>query len=175
MFWELIATLVAGVAAAGLTLGLGKVLGGRLPRWVMPIAAGAAMIAMAIYNEYGWYPRTTASLPEGFEIVETVESRAWYRPWTLARPFVERFVAVDRASVRTHESQPDQRLADIYLFGRWAPVHQLPVLADCAGWRRAALADGVGFEADGSVTGADWATVPEDDAIVTALCGDAGS
>lgn len=174
MFWELVATLVAGVAAAGLVLALGKLTGGRLPRWVMPVAAGAAMIAMAIYNEYGWYPRTEANLPDGLEIVETVENRVWYRPWTYAAPYVERFVAVDRLSVQTHEAVPEHRLADVYLFGRWAPVHRLPVLADCAGWRRAALTDGFAFEDDGSVTGADWADVPEDDAIVTALCG-AGS
>ncbi|MCB1330902.1 MAG: hypothetical protein KDK28_16320 [Maritimibacter sp.] len=172
MFWELIATIVAGVAAAGVVLALGKLLRGRLPKWLMPVAAGAAMIAMAIYNEYGWFPRTQAGFPEGLTIVETVESRAWYRPWTYVTPFVERFVAVDTVTVRSHAAQPDQRLADVYLFGRWAPVHKLPVLADCAGWRRAALADGIGFEDDGSVTGADWVRPPEDDAILTALCGD---
>ncbi|MCB1347837.1 MAG: hypothetical protein KDK11_04050 [Maritimibacter sp.] len=171
MFWELIATFVAGVAAAGVVLLLNKLLRGRLPRWLMPVAAGAAMIAMAIYNEYGWFPRTEANLPESLEIIDKVESRAWYRPWTYVTPFVERFVAVDRASVRTHEARPDYRLADVYLFGRWSPVHRLPVLADCAEWRRAALTDGFAFEADGSVTGADWASVAEDDAIVAALCG----
>ncbi len=171
MFLELIATLLAGFAAAGVVLLLGKLLGGRLPRWLMPVVAGGAMIAMAIYNEYGWFPRTEANLPEGFEIIDTVESQAWYRPWTYAKPFVERLVAVDMPSIKTHENQPDHRLADVYLFGRWAPIHKLPVLVDCAGSRRAALTDGVAFAADGGVTGADWATVPDDDAIVTTLCG----
>lgn len=170
MFWELVATLVAGVAAAGIVLALGKLTGGRLARWVMPVAAGAAMIGMAIYNEYGWFPRTQANLPEGMEIVETVEVRAWYRPWTYLAPYVERFVAVDRPSIRTHDAKPDHRLADVYLFGRWSPVHRLPVLADCALWRRAALADGISFAEDGSVAGADWTSVADDDAIVGALC-----
>ncbi|MCB1358100.1 MAG: hypothetical protein KDK53_16970 [Maritimibacter sp.] len=172
MFWELIATLVAGVAAAGVVLALGKLLRGRLPKWLMPVAAGAAMIAMTIYNEYGWFPRTQTGFPEGLEIVETVESRAWYRPWTYVAPYVERFVAVDTVTVRTHPAQPDQKLADVYLFGRWAPVHKLPVLVDCAGWRRAALADGIGFEDDGSVTGADWVGATEADGILATLCGD---
>jgi len=173
MFWELIATLMAGFAAAGVVLLLNKILRGRLPKWAMPIAAGGAMIAMAIYNEYGWYPRTLGGLPEGFEVVETVEKRSWFRPWTYVRPFTERFVALDAPSVKTHEAYPDQRLADIYLFGRWAPVHRLPVLVDCAGGRRAALTDGVGFEDSGAVVGADWTVAPQDDAIVSALCGGA--
>lgn len=44
--------------------------------------------------------------------------------------------------IRTQEGQPDHRLADVYLFGCWAPVHKLPVLADCAGWRRHGPRDG---------------------------------
>jgi hypothetical protein len=172
MFWELIATFVAGFAAAGIALALGKIMGGRLPRWVMPLAAGAAMIAMAIYNEYGWFPRTQGNLPAGMEIIETVEHRVWYRPWTYVKPYVERFVAVDMPTIRTHEGQPDHRLGDVYLFGRWAPVHKLPVLADCAGGRRAALTDGISFAADGSVTGVDWADVAGDDPIVATMCGD---
>ena len=40
MFWELIATLMAGFAAAGVVLLLNKILRGRLPKWAMPIAAG---------------------------------------------------------------------------------------------------------------------------------------
>ena len=172
MFLELIATLFAGVAAAGAVLLLAKVLGRRWPGWVMPVAAGAAMIATTIANEYGWFPRTQANLPEGLVIVEMVESKALYRPWTYVFPFVERFAAVDVATARAHEGQPGKKLADTYLFGRWAPVHKLPVLADCPGGRRAALTDAVSFESDGTIQGADWVSVGADDPIVAAICGD---
>ncbi|MDU8928188.1 hypothetical protein RXV86_12395 [Alisedimentitalea sp. MJ-SS2] len=171
MFLELIATIFAGFAGAGIVLLLNKLTGGRLPKWAMPVAAGAAMIATTIGNEYGWFPRTKSNLPEDVVIIDTVENQAWYRPWTYARPYVERFVALDEASVKTHDNAPDHKLADIYLFGRWSPVHQIPVLADCAGSRRAALTDGVSFAADGTVKGADWATVPADDAILANICG----
>lgn len=171
MFLETIATLLAGVGAAGVVLLLNRLLRGRLPKWVMPVAAGAAMIAVTILNEYSWFPRTRASLPEGLSIIDTVENRSFYRPWTYAVPFVERFVAVDTVSLRAHEGQPGQTLGDVYLFGRWAPVHKLPVLADCAGGRRAALTDAVSFAGDGSVQGAEWAKVPADDPIVAAMCG----
>lgn len=173
MFLELIATIVAGFAAAGVVLLLNKVLRGRLPRWFMPVAAGAAMVAATIANEYGWFPRTKANLPEGLSVVETVESKALYRPWTYAWPFVERFVAVDVLSIKSHADASGQKLADVYLFGRWAPVHKLPVLADCTAQRRATLTDGVSFQADGTVSGADWVSVDQDDAIVATICGGA--
>ncbi len=129
------------------------------------------MLIATISSEYGWYDRTSASLPDGMVIAETVESRAFYRPWTYVRPFVERFAAVDAATARSHPDQPGLKLADVYLFGRWSPVSKLPVLADCPGLRRAALADGIGFENDGVVTGVDWVAVSTGDPLVTTICG----
>lgn len=172
MFLELVATFAAGFAAAGIVLTLNKVLGGRLPKWFMPVAAGAAMLAATISSEYSWFPRTKGSLPEGLEIVQIVEGKALYRPWTYAKPFIERFVAVDTASVNTHDKQPQMRLGDLYFFGRWAPVNKIAVLADCASRRRAALIDGVLFNEDGSVDGVEWVTAVAEDPVLNVMCGD---
>ncbi|MEO1190053.1 MAG: hypothetical protein AAFW60_13380, partial [Pseudomonadota bacterium] len=68
MIFELIAVVVAGFAGAGVALLLNKVVGGRLPRWIIPIAAGLAMFATTIAHDYCWYERTAASLPDGLEV-----------------------------------------------------------------------------------------------------------
>ena len=171
MFVELIAAFVAGIAAAGVVMLVNRMLGGRLPRWFAPVAAGVAMIATTITNEYSWFSRTKDSLPDGIVIAQTIENRAFYRPWTYFQPFVERFVAVDVATIRTHPDRPAEKLGDTYFFGRWSPVNKIAVLADCKGNRRAALTDAVSFEAGGAVTGADWIPVPADDPIVSTICG----
>ncbi|MBN9673476.1 hypothetical protein [Roseibium aggregatum] len=173
MFVELIATFIAGIAAAGLVMLVNRTLGGRLPRWFAPVAAGATMIAATIYNEYGWYDRTREALPEGVVVAQTAESKALYRPWTYLVPFVERFVAVDTATLREHSGQPGLKLAEVYFFGRWSAVNKLPVLADCAGLRRAALADAITFEDDGSVDGVAWVNVSADDPVLSTICGEA--
>ncbi len=170
MFLELIATIVAGIAAAGIMMVVTRASGGRLPKWLTPVAAGAAMIAATIANEYGWYSRTAQSLPDDFMIVDTVESKAFYRPWTYVRPFVDRFAALDTQSVRRHEEAPAMRMADMYFFGRWAPVNKLRVLADCAASRRAALTEGVSLHPDGTASGAAWTPVPLDDPLVSTIC-----
>ncbi|MEL7115964.1 MAG: hypothetical protein AAGP08_10295, partial [Pseudomonadota bacterium] len=72
MFIELIATFVAGLGAAGLVLVINMLTKGRLPKWVMPVAAGAAMIGVAISNEYTWGARTADGLPDGLVVVEEV-------------------------------------------------------------------------------------------------------
>lgn len=171
MFLELIATFVAGFAGAGVVLLVNKILGGRLPRWMLPVGAGATMLLTTIFSEYGWYSRTANALPEGIVVAETVVNQSFYRPWTYVRPFIERFVAVDVATIRTHPDQPGIKLAETYFFGRWSATNRLPVLADCVDPRRAALADAISFEQDGNVLGADWVKVPEADPLLKTICG----
>lgn len=171
MFLELVGTIFAGLAFAGIVMVLNKMTGGRLPRWAAPVAAGVGMISMTVASEYSWYKRTKDTLPEGLAVIQEVESRAFYRPWTYAVPFIDRFAAIDTVSVRTHEQVPDERLVDLYLFGRWAPVSKVPVAVNCAENRRANLADGADFADDGRLLNADWIKVPSDDPIVEATCG----
>ncbi|MEX0339013.1 MAG: hypothetical protein AB3N11_08250 [Arenibacterium sp.] len=170
MFVELIATIFAGIACAGLAMLLNMITGRRLPKWVMPIAAGAGMIAMTISNEYTWFNRTAERLPEGVEIALTVEEQSWIRPWTQIWPYTKRFAAVDAGTVRRNEKLPDQRIVDLYFFGRWSPVNQAPMIFDCAENRSALLIDGAAFADDGSVVDADWQTMPADDPTLKLVC-----
>ncbi len=171
MFLELIGTVFAGIAAAGVIMLVNRITGGRLPRWVAPVAAGLAMILVTISMEYSWYSRTAANLPEGVFVAQPIEKRSLYQPWTYVAPYVNRFVAVDVLSLRLHEQVPDQRIVDLYFFGRWAPLAKLPVLFDCAGNRRAILKQGTEFGGDGQIVNADWIRVEADDPVLVSACG----
>ncbi|WP_299606442.1 hypothetical protein [uncultured Tateyamaria sp.] len=170
MFVELIATIFAGIGCAGIVMVLNIALNKRLPKWLMPVAAGAGMIGMTISNEYTWFGRTAERLPAGVEIAMTVDEQSWLRPWTQAYPYTKRFVAVDMATLRRNDAQPDQRLVDLYFFGRWSPVNQTPMLLDCAKAQSAILIDGADFSTDGAVVDADWQAMPGDDPILTMVC-----
>jgi len=170
MFFELIGTIVAGVAVGLGLWALNRLLKGRLPGWLAPAGAGAAMLFATISSEYGWYERTRASMPEGMVVAQAIEESAIYRPWTYAAPMVTRFVAVDIASIRTHPNQPGQRLLDLVFYGRWARTAKVPVLFDCADERRADIVDGVAFGEDGAVLGATWHDVPPADPILKTAC-----
>jgi len=173
MFLELIATFVAGLAAAGVMMIVNRLTGRRLPRWLVPVAAGLAMLAATLTSEYGWFERTRATLPGGFEVVETAEARAAFRPWTYLFPYVERFVAVDTASFQTHPERADERIAAVYFFGRWSGTESASMVADCAARRRALLVGGVSFDAAGAVRDVQWVTPGPGDNLLGAVCGDA--
>ena len=172
MFFELIGTILAGLSAALLVFALRYWKPDLIAKWAIPVAAGAAMILAAISSEYGWYERTSTRMPEGLVVAQTIEERSAFRPWTYVVPYVSRFVAVDRATMRLNAAVPDQRIADLYFFGRWAPVNVIPVLFDCAGNRSATLVQDVAFAADGTVEGADWSGMAADDPVLRTACGE---
>ncbi|MBF9036777.1 hypothetical protein HKCCE2091_21290 [Rhodobacterales bacterium HKCCE2091] len=167
-------TLIA-VAAAGLVGGIMAALlrwrYRRIPGWVVPVTAGALMLAATISSEYGWFGNTRDALPEGVEIVATHEHRAPYQPWTYLVPYINGFVAVDGGSLRTNDAVPDLRLVNVYVFARWQAPTEVPIAVDCAQGARADLIDGVEFDADGRPEGVTWREVPEDDALLGAVCG----
>ena len=169
MFLELIAAFAAAFAAGGLVLGINLLTGGRLPRWAMPVAAGAALLGYAVWSEYTWFDRTVATLPEGVEVGTVNRAQALWRPWTLVAPFVDRFAAIDTTSIRSNDAAPDMRIADVYFFGRWSPRRRLDVVFDCAHARMAPLPS-VTFAEDGTVRQAAWETVGEDDDALDKAC-----
>ncbi|MDK3072979.1 hypothetical protein QO034_07650 [Sedimentitalea sp. JM2-8] len=171
MFLELIGTIFAGVALAGMVMLVNRLTGGRLPRWSAPVAAGFGMLSMTVFMEYSWFDRTTATLPEGVFVAQSIEKARFYQPWTYVVPYVDRFVAVDSLSVRRHADLPDQRMADLYFFGRWAPLKRVPVLFDCAEGRMATLIDGATFDDSGQVIDPDWVHVDDRDAVLASACG----
>ena len=166
MFLELIATFIAGFAAAGVAMALRMVLRGRLPSWMTPVAAGAAMIAFTIWSEYTWADRTAGTLPDGVVVVERVAQSIAYKPWTYLAPQTTRLIAVDQANAQTNEAHPDTRLVDLYLFARWQPPAQVAQLIDCATPARADVTDA----ALSDPAAAQWLPMAADDAMIRTVC-----
>ncbi|GAA6182747.1 hypothetical protein NBRC116594_41850 [Shimia sp. NS0008-38b] len=170
MFLELLGVIFAGVAGAGLMMVAVRFSRGRLPNWLTPVAAGAAMIAATISSEYSWYSRTSSTLPDGLNVVETVQTTAVWRPWTYVAPMTERFVALDTTSIQINESHPGLKLAQVYFYGRWAPLNRLNVAADCIKGKRAALIDAISFDDAGQIQGAQWVSASSEDPLLKAMC-----
>jgi hypothetical protein len=163
MFLELIGVIFAGLGGAGVMMLITRLTGNRLPKWIIPVAAGAAMLGTTISSEYSWFARTSGNLPEGLEVVQTVENTAMYRPWTYLFPYTDRFVAVDQGNVRANTDQPELFLANLYFFGRWSTVQSVEVMVNCDTGQRA-------DPALGDESPPVWRDVPADDPIVTGVC-----
>ena len=171
MWIELIAAIALGAGAAGVAM-LARRLAPALPRWCVPAAMGLGMIGYAIWLDYAWFGQSREALPDGFEVVVSVEDSAAWKPWTYLAPTVSRFAAVDVATAKHNAARPDLVIADIVLFQRYVKPSKVPVLVDCPGRRRADISDGVDFDADGVPQTDRWIDLDAGDPLLVALCAD---
>ncbi|WP_152339129.1 hypothetical protein [Pseudorhizobium flavum] len=171
MLFELIAAVVAGVALAGIAMSVRWISRGRLPKWIVPAAAGLGMISYAIWSEYSWFDRMRNSFPQSVVVTWSNTERAIWRPWSYIRPLTTRFTAVETSTAKRHPQQPGQVMVSMILAARWQQTTVIKAVFDCDNNRRADLVgNDVSIADDGSVTGAQWIDLPADDANLKAAC-----
>ncbi len=168
MIFTLIGTVMLGVTAASLVFIFGRVLKRRLPRWLIPVAAGGAMMGFIIWSDYAYFARTAAALPDGMRVVSFQTSTSMIRPWTLIAPPVNRFMAM--AGQRTHPDWPGYVLTELLFLQRWYPTRPVAQLIDCGGERRADVE--LDDLAAGEPEALDWFPLARDHALWQAACPD---
>lgn len=171
MLLEFIAIIAAGFGLSGIALSINIALRRRLPQWIVPAAAGAGMLLMAVWFEYSWLDRTTGTFPDGVEVASTNQVRSWYRPWTYVVPLTNRLIAVDHRFDRRHADAPGQVLTRVILAARWEPMRQYGVVFDCNLDRRADLLDKVELDDGGQLKNANWVQLSADDPVMQVACG----
>ncbi|ROT98297.1 hypothetical protein EB809_14195 [Marinobacter sp. R17] len=118
MFWNFVATVFAGLGAAGLALGIRAATRQKAPRWLIPVFAGIGMLSYLAYNEYTWHTVTQSRLPEGAVVVNEETQSVIWRPWSLIVPQVVRFTVLDTHSVKPDPTNPEVVSFYLYRFER---------------------------------------------------------
>ncbi len=171
MFWSLLTALVAGFAGAGIGLLLRSLSGQRLPKGVIPICAGLAMLAATVGTEYGWYPNVLRTMPEDTIVVAERQQQTWYQPWTFIRPWVRGFVSYSPSEVAETVEGSGILVVQLRRQERWQPQMVLPNLIDCETNRRAEIRPDTEFSDTGAPVNAPWIDVADGDPIVASVCG----
>ena len=170
MLIDIVSLIAIGAALAGTYVAVNRMTGRRMPRWLLPASLGFAMITFAVWNEYTWFSRVKAALPETVEVVLPVKESSFWRPWSYAVPMVTRFIAVDTAAVQRSAEAEGLVRTEAILVQRWAKTQRVPVAFDCTAARRADLAGGAQLAADGTLTSGSWVALPPDDPFMLAAC-----
>lgn len=161
---EVTAILVAGVVGAGVMMVLVRLTKGRVPRWMIPVGAVAAMLATVVSGEYGWYGRTLSSLPPNFSVAQTVETSAPWRPWSYVFPITEQFSAIDMGAIRPNRDHEGLVTFDLFFFGRSKPVRAVQMMVDCQTRQRADPVPGGNAQPV-------WRDKVADDPVIATVCG----
>lgn len=116
MFWNFVATIVCGFAAAGIAMGIRAATAKKAPRWLIPVFAGLGMMGYQIYMEYHWYDQMTARMPPESVVVGTESQAEFWRPWSFAFPQINRITVLDSGSVATNPANPGTVRFQLYHF-----------------------------------------------------------
>lgn len=106
MIFTLLGGVVIGAGLVGVALLAFRAFGRKAPRWLAPTIVGLSMFTFQLWNEYTWFARTAAQLPDYAVVAETTEYSGMLPPWTLLVPRVTEFVALDLQSRRRNEATP---------------------------------------------------------------------
>ena len=170
MFWTLIDAAFAGLAGAGIGMLLRSLSRGRLPRGIMPVAAGLAMLATTISLEYTWYGQNLAELPSDTVVVSTREVQAVYKPWTYLRPQVRGFIAFAPSEAAETVPGTDVFVVQAHIRERWQPAIIRPVLIDCRAEERLEINGTTQFGSDGRPLEGRILATGDEDPFVSMVC-----
>ena len=130
MIWEFVATLSAGIGAAGIMMMI-RLFIKKLHKWLVPAAAGLGMIGFQVYSEYTWFSHTRSLLPESAVVLAEVPENAFYKPWSYIKPQVLKFVAIDTAKTAPGGESGQVLQTNLYFFERRMSAQTWPILINC--------------------------------------------
>ncbi|WP_410217875.1 hypothetical protein [Paracoccus sp. (in: a-proteobacteria)] len=130
-----------GVIAVGIGMAAALYAGGHAARkaglrpapWLLPAGIGLSMVAYSVWNDYAWFGRAKAGLPQDAQVLLVGRDSQPWAPWTYLAPVEVRFAALDPAQI---SDRPDgTRHAPIMLVERRGHTVIVPQVFDCAGGR----------------------------------------
>jgi hypothetical protein len=170
MLWELIATVVAGLGAAGIALILRKLSRNKAPRYLVPVFAGAGMLLFQIQAEYSWYTHQASRLPAGVVVVKTVEEKAAWRPWSYLYPQTMRFIAADVGNMSANKVNPELKLIDLYFFARRSAARRVVQVVHCSQYARADFTDQLDLPINDAPLSDAWQKLSPTDPLMLVAC-----
>lgn len=170
MFWSLLTAFVAAFAGAGIGLILRNITRNRLPKGVIPVCAGLAMITATVATEYQWAPNVQRTMPEDLVIIAERKQQAWYQPWTYVQPWTRGFIAYSPLETVETAEGSGILVVQTRIQERWQPEVVRPILVDCTSWTRGDVTAETVFDDAGQPIDTPWREVAQDDPFLSAVC-----
>jgi hypothetical protein len=169
MLLDVLIAACAALAALGVMLIGFKVLRTAPPRWLGPVVAAIAVVAVTATLRYQWANRMEAMLPPEMVVIERLGTQSPFEPWSYLKPVTTTLVVADRGTLRTNPAHADLVLINVLVVGRARDTLVTRHLVDCAGRREAAFPANVTFTSEGLPDGLVWAA-DAPPALLTTAC-----
>jgi hypothetical protein len=171
MYVFIFTTVIVGFASAGVVMLLFRLWGRKAPKYVIPFVAAVAMFGYMIWDEYTWFERYDARLPETVKVIQTFTDENIFAPWTLVSAPTNRFTAIDTDKMVVNPDNPDEKRVTTLLLRKGGETLALTHLVDCEQGRRAYITPDTALDDAGFPTGLDeWFDMSPEDPLRAAVC-----
>ncbi|OKH88161.1 hypothetical protein [Thalassospira sp. TSL5-1] len=131
MFVFIFTTIVVGFACAGIIMLGFRLTGRKAPKYLIPLTAALGMFGYMIWDDYSWFDRISARLPDNVIVTETFTANTPYKPWTLINPPIDRFTAIDAGKNVANPQNPLQKQITTVYLQKGHPAMATTRLIDC--------------------------------------------
>lgn len=135
MLFKLIIILAMSLGTAGIVFAINKLTRGALPKWVLPAAIAAVIIFYNAFDEYNWYDRKMAALGDNWVIMAERRPHVWWRPWTLVKPPVSAFLAINKDRNQPIDGHAGISSNILHTVGYPGLAASAPIAVDCQAGR----------------------------------------
>lgn len=170
MTFELLIVVFAGLGAAGLVALPFRLVGRKMPKTIMLVAAALAMLGYTVWSRHTWADRVEEGLPAGSRILAAYPYQGVLEPWTAWFPRTGSLLVLDGAATLRHPSHPDLALVTTRLMEQNVETLNLVQVVDCNRKRRAPVAGPETLGADGLPKENAWIEGGEPVALFEAVC-----
>ncbi len=171
MYVFIFTTVVVGFASAGVVMLLFRLWGRKAPKYVIPFVAAIAMFGYMIWDEYTWFDRYEARLPQTTSVIKTIADENIFAPWTLVHAPINRFQVVEDNKVITNPNDALEKRVMTLLIQKGRDTLVLTHLIDCRQGRRSYITPETALDENGFPTNMDeWFNMDADDPLRAAVC-----
>ena len=171
MYVEILSAVALAFGVAGTILIVFRLFGRKPPKFLIPAAAGIAMLVFTAWSDSTWYERTSQLVEaKGLTIIKALEGQSLLSPWSLVKPRVDQFVAINTAEIQTNDKHPNVFLFKTYFMKRHEQTLEVTVMVDCNTGKRFDIAPNTTFGEDGMPVGGEWLRLDKSDTLLKTIC-----
>jgi len=129
--WNIITAICIAFVVCAPVWALARYLQISLPKFLLPMLAGATLLTYNAYMRYTWSDRTVEGFPKEVVLLKEYRSSVIFEPWTYLFPRISHFIAADTTQTRTNPDMPDLIMGSAIMMQEHQSTINMTVLVNC--------------------------------------------
>lgn len=171
--WDVIIAICLAFVVCAPVWAIARFLKVELPKFLLPMLGGIALLSYNAYMRYTWGDRTIEAFPKEVVVLQQYRHSNVFEPWTFLVPRVSHLIAADTTQTRTNPNYPDILIGATVMMQEHQETTQMTVMVNCKAEELAVLPTQQVAAGQNPLEQASWMKKEEMPFVVDFYCKDA--